>query len=270
VPYRRHHEDWSEHAEDALLKQQPPVLKIDLQDLENSQIDWAKYLPSKPPTLKPRKHLRPPQTSAKAKVGLGFQSSDRGKLIMACGTCKTFTSLKIAEEIAGKSKLVLFLVHSLNLLSQTFNEWTQESGLPLHSFAVCSDAEVGKKRDKSNEDIVETFAHELRYPATTDAKRLAIEVATMKRKRHTDEEIIKKLWEAAGLIAGGKAAEIAARRIGVSVPTHHRWKEQFGGADHNTVKRLRELEKENGRLKKLVADQALDNAMLKELVEGKW
>ncbi|MFO1440747.1 MAG: type ISP restriction/modification enzyme [Verrucomicrobiaceae bacterium] len=172
--------DWSEHAEDALLKQQPPVLKIDLQDLENSQIDWAKYQPSKPPALKPKKQLRPHQTSAKTKVGLGFQSSDRGKLIMACGTGKTFTSLKIAEEQAGKNKLVLFLVPSLNLLSQTLTEWTQESGLPLHSFAVCSDAEVGKKRDKSNEDIVETFAHELRYPATTDAKRLAIEVA----KRH--------------------------------------------------------------------------------------
>jgi putative transposase len=92
----------------------------------------------------------------------------------------------------------------------------------------------------------------------------------MKRKRHTTEEIIKKLREAAGLIAGGKTVEEAARQIGVSVPTYHRWKEKYGGADQNTVKRLRELEKENGRLKRLVADQALDNAMLKELVEGKW
>lgn len=92
----------------------------------------------------------------------------------------------------------------------------------------------------------------------------------MKRKRHTDEEIIKKLREAAGLIAGGKTAEAAARQIGVSVPTYHRWKEQYGGVDRNMVKRLKDLEKENGRLKKLVADQALDNAMLKELVEGKW
>lgn len=160
--------DWSEHAEDALLKQQPPVYKIDLLDLENSQIDWAKYQPSKPPALKPKKQLRPHQTSAKTKVGLGFQSADRGKLIMACGTGKTFTSLKIAEEIAGKNKLVLFLVPSLNLLSQSLTEWTQESGLPLHSFAVCSDAEVGKKRDKSDEDIVETFAHH-----TNSMKRVA-------------------------------------------------------------------------------------------------
>lgn len=92
----------------------------------------------------------------------------------------------------------------------------------------------------------------------------------MKRKRHTTEEIIKKLRDAAGVIAGGKTAEEAARQIGVSVPTYHRWKEKYGGADRGTVRRLRELEKENSRLKRLVADQALDNAMLKELVEGKW
>jgi predicted helicase len=67
----------------------------------------------------------------------------------------------------------------LNLLSQTLTEWTQESAIPLHSFAVCSDAEVGKKRVK-DADIVETFAHELRYPATTDAQRLAEEL----KKRH--------------------------------------------------------------------------------------
>ncbi len=171
--------DWSEHAEDALTQQQPPIYKIDLHDLETSQIDWAKYQPSAPPALKPKKELRPHQTSARTNVMLGFKSADRGKLIMACGTGKTFTSLKIAEETAGRGKLVVFLVPSLNLLSQTLTEWTHESAIPLHSFAVCSDAEVGKKRD-ADQDIVETFAHELRYPATTDAKRLAYEV----KKRH--------------------------------------------------------------------------------------
>jgi len=171
--------DWSENAEAALYGQQPPVYKIDLHDLENSQIDWANYQPSAPPPLKPKKTIRPHQTSAKTKVLLGFQNADRGKLIMACGTGKTFASLKIAEEQAGRNKLVVFLVPSLNLLSQSLTEWTQETSIPLHSFAVCSDAEVGKKRNK-DEDIVETFAHELRYPATTDARRLAEEV----RKRH--------------------------------------------------------------------------------------
>ena len=92
----------------------------------------------------------------------------------------------------------------------------------------------------------------------------------MKRKRHTPEEIIKKLREAATHLAGGQSVEEVCKKLEVSPPTYHRWKEQYGGAREETVERLRELEKENGRLKRIVADMALDNAMLKELVEGKW
>jgi predicted helicase len=171
--------NWSEHANDALQNQQPPVSKIDLYDLENSQIDWAKYQPNKAPELKEKKKLREHQVSALAEVEKGLAVLERGKLIMACGTGKTFTSLKIAERLAGAGKRVLFLVPSLSLLSQTLTEWTQESDTPLHSFAVCSDNEVGNKR-KKDDDVVQTFAHELRYPATTNPERLAGEMA----KRH--------------------------------------------------------------------------------------
>jgi len=92
----------------------------------------------------------------------------------------------------------------------------------------------------------------------------------MKRKRHTPEEIIKKLREAATQLAGGQSVEEVCKKLEVSPPTYHRWKEHYGGAREETVKRVKELEKENGRLKRIVADMALDNAMLKELVEGKW
>ncbi|GDY34989.1 DNA damage-inducible protein [Acidovorax sp. NB1] len=170
---------WSTHAEEALRDQQPPVSKIDLNDLENSQIDWAQYQPKAAPVLKVKKQLRPHQQQALDGALSGLQITDRGKLIMACGTGKTFTSLKIAEALAGKGKRVLFLVPSLSLLSQTLTEWTQESATPLHSFAVCSDSDVGKKRQK-DDDSVQTFTHELRYPATTEPGRLASEMA----KRH--------------------------------------------------------------------------------------
>jgi predicted helicase len=168
---------WSEHADNALVDQQPPVSKITLRDLEESQIDWAKYQPKSAAVLKPKKSLRPHQESALKAVTAGLKEADRGKLIMACGTGKTFTSLKIAESLAGRGKRVLFLVPSLSLLSQTLTEWTQESAVPLHSFAVCSDSDVGKKKGRKEDDAVQTFAHELRYPATTDAKRLAQGVA---------------------------------------------------------------------------------------------
>ena len=90
--------EWSENAELSLIDQQPPVTKIDLIDLENSQIDWSKYQPSQPPALKEKKKLRRHQISAHASVLTGLKKNDRGKLIMACGTGKTFTSLKIAVQ----------------------------------------------------------------------------------------------------------------------------------------------------------------------------
>ena len=174
----------SSNAEDALRDQQIPVNTIDINDLENSQIDWARYQPNQPVTFKEKKSLRPHQEKALTRTQLGFATADRGKLIMACGTGKTFTSLKIAEALAGAGKRVLFLVPSLSLLSQTLTEWTQETEVPLHSFAVCSDTDVGKKR-KKDDDIVQTFTHELRYPATTNAKRLAEEM----QARHEDDHM---------------------------------------------------------------------------------
>jgi len=92
----------------------------------------------------------------------------------------------------------------------------------------------------------------------------------MKRKRHTPEEIIKKLREAATLLAGGQSVEEVCKRLEVSPPTYHRWRQEYGGAKEETVKRLKELEKENMRLKRLVANQALDLSILKEVAEGKW
>ena len=175
---------WTDNADAALFNQHIPVTKLDLNSLENSQIDWSQYQPKLEPTLKPKKTLRDHQLKALAFVERGLATADRGKLIMACGTGKTFTSLKIAENLVGKQGRILFLVPSLALLSQTLTEWTQESELPLHSFAVCSDSEVGKKRNKED-DRVQTYAHELQYPATTDAKRLADELSL----RHDDQHM---------------------------------------------------------------------------------
>ena len=162
---------WSKNAEDALEGQYIPVSKITLSDLENSVIDWTQYHIGEPPKRKSRKSLRPHQQSALTAVSNGFARGEtRGKLIMACGTGKTFTSLRIAEHLAGKGKRVLFLVPSLSLLSQTLREWTQDADLPLRNFAVCSDSEVGKYKKDDDRAIVRTS--DLNYPATTNAKSL--------------------------------------------------------------------------------------------------
>jgi predicted helicase len=168
---------WTEHAEAALIDQQPAVTKIDLHALENSALDWARFRPGREPKLHAQKKLLPHQRTAVEAVCAGLAKAERGKLIMACGTGKTFTSLKIAEALAGEGKRVLFLVPSLALLSQTLTEWTHESATPLRSFAVCSDSEVGKKPNKGDVDV-QTLVHELQYPATTNAKRLATELSS--------------------------------------------------------------------------------------------
>jgi len=176
-------DNWGGNAEQTLFNQDPPVSLINLHDLENSQIDWSKYQSKEAIVLKEKKTLRPHQQSALTAVTAGLREADRGKLIMACGTGKTFTSLKIAESIAGKGKRVLFLVPSLSLLSQSLTEWTQESETPLHSFAVCSDSDVGKKRSQ-DDDSVQTYAHELQYPATTEPKSLAREMFARHDSEH--------------------------------------------------------------------------------------
>lgn len=109
---------WSDNALATLENQDPVVTKIDLETLEQSAIDWSLFAEKKEVVFKPKKELRDHQKAAlvNVKAGLYDQKLERGKLIMACGTGKTFTSLKIAEECAGKGKRVLFLVPSLSLL----------------------------------------------------------------------------------------------------------------------------------------------------------
>lgn len=92
----------------------------------------------------------------------------------------------------------------------------------------------------------------------------------MKRKRHSPEQIIAKLREADAMLGTGSSIGQVCQRIEVSEQTFHRWRNQYGGMKANEAKRLKELEWENTRLKKLVADLSLEAAMLKELSEGKW
>lgn len=92
----------------------------------------------------------------------------------------------------------------------------------------------------------------------------------MKRTRHSAEQIVKKLHEAATALAGGKTVEEVCKSLTISPATYHRWQKQYGGADLDTVKECKALKEENSRLKRLVANQALDIQALKELAGGKW
>jgi transposase-like protein len=92
----------------------------------------------------------------------------------------------------------------------------------------------------------------------------------MKRRRHTPEQVIRKLREAERLLGEGKRIPEAAKAIEISEQTYHRWRNQYGGMKADDAKRLKELERENQRLKAIVADQALENRALKEISRGNW
>lgn len=159
---------WSSEAEKALENQQIPVERLRVQDLDESPIDWSQFSLKNPADikLKAKKTLRDHQQEAMDATRLGFKEQDRGKLIMACGTGKTFTSLRLAEALVPKGGRILFLAPSISLVAQTLREWTAEATTPFHAFAICSDSKVGREQ----EDLK---THDLAYPATTNATKLA-------------------------------------------------------------------------------------------------
>jgi len=157
--------------------------RIGLGELEASGIDWSRFLRSGTVSLAPKKELRDHQRNALQAVTKGLADADRGKLIMACGTGKTFTALAIAETMAGRGGRVLCMVPSLALMSQTVREWKTDCAQDFTAFSVCSDQAVGKRRP--DPDSLDLTVHDLAFPATTDADRLAGQVAGAPAERMT-------------------------------------------------------------------------------------
>lgn len=146
-----------------------PWSTVGLDQLANAPIDWSQFNLDQPEHMvrtDEGKSPRPHQLQAMAAVKEGFESHDRGKLIMACGTGKTYTSLQIMREQTPRDATVLFLVPSISLLSQTLTEWKRDAAEEFRAFAVCSDVKVGKN---TADDISAT---DLALPATTSAERL--------------------------------------------------------------------------------------------------
>ena len=158
-------DNWTKHAEDALKNQKIPINRMTTDDMESGSIDWEQFnIDSFTAPQRRKNGIREHQKKALDNVMKGFTSSERGKLIMACGTGKTFTSLKIAEEIGGT---ILFLAPSISLVSQTFNEWITQSNIPVSSIIVCSDISI---KAEESDDI---HTYDLACPPTTDPETLA-------------------------------------------------------------------------------------------------
>ncbi|MBN2829825.1 MAG: DEAD/DEAH box helicase, partial [Candidatus Cloacimonetes bacterium] len=162
---------WGPNATNALKNQNPPVTRINLYDLQEAPVDWVK-LESGIHGEKSRKtdrHIRPHQNEALEKAHEYFKTNDRGKLIMACGTGKTFNVLRIAEHETNGKGTILYLVPSISLLGQILREWTTYAQEPINSICICSDPEVSLSKTK-NEDTDSFSVVDLALPASTDVQ----------------------------------------------------------------------------------------------------
>jgi len=167
--------------ENTIRDQDPPVSCLGLTALENAPVDWDaldKGKEGERSRSKERKKLRAHQKNAVDAAHKYFKnpSNTRGKLIMACGTGKTFTALKIAEKETGGRGLVLCLVPSIALVGQMLREWTADAEKKINAICVCSDAEVSSKKSRDADEMFDSVEN-LALPATTDSKRIAEQIA---------------------------------------------------------------------------------------------
>ncbi|QJF30756.1 DEAD/DEAH box helicase [Acinetobacter baumannii] len=234
-------DDWTDNAKSSLVDANPPVATISLLDLEGSLIDWSQFNfdPNVKPVFRDKKQLRQHQRPALNAVKHALTTADRGKLIMACGTGKTFTSLRIAEELAGRGKNVLFLVPSLALLSQTLDEWTQDTMIGIRSFAVCSDSDVGKKKDDDN---IVVGISDLKFPATTNPQSLvkAFKARDLFKPNEANEDmnVVFSTYHSIDVIAEAQKAGFPEFDLIICDEAHRTTGATFEGEDESKFVRI--------------------------------
>ena len=158
---------WNKVLLDALLKQHITCQHIGLSDLEEAAVDWPAISKGQAGEIT-KYDARPHQREAIDAVISGFNSADRGKLIMACGTGKTFTALRLTEEYTKGKGCVLFLAPSIALVAQSLREWMAQTTCKIHPIAVCSDGSAS-----SIDDLNDLSARDLPARATTDPATIA-------------------------------------------------------------------------------------------------
>lgn len=156
-------------AEEATKNQNPPFIRLSLYELIESPVDWDKLERGVhgEQARTPKKSLLPHQKTALENAHTHYKTAERGQLIMACGTGKTFTSLKIAEHETNGRGTILFLVPSIALLGQALREWSADASEPIKAICICSDPKASKSR-KKNDDTDAFSVVDLALPASTD------------------------------------------------------------------------------------------------------
>jgi predicted helicase len=193
---------WGANATEAIRNQNPPVTRINLTDLIEAPVDWAQLDKgvSGDAARTAKKSLRPHQISAVEDTHKYFQTHERGKLIMACGTGKTFTSLRIADKETNGKGLILFLVPSIALLGQTLREWSADAEEPINAICICSDPKVSKKSSK-NEDSDSTSVVDLALPASTNPEEILKQFLHIQRNAKPGMTVVFSTYQSIEVIS---------------------------------------------------------------------
>ena len=193
---------WGPNATEAIKNQNPPVTRINLYDLQEAPVDWEKLENGihGEASRTPKKSIRPHQKEALDKTHVHFKTADRGKLIMACGTGKTFNSLRIAENETNGKGLVLFLVPSIALLGQTLREWSADANEPINAVCICSDPEISRKKTK-NDDSDSFSVVDLALPASTNVKDIIHQFTHIKTKSNAGMTVVFSTYQSIDVIA---------------------------------------------------------------------
>ena len=198
---------WGVNAQDAIKNQNPPVSRINLFDLVDAPLDWEKLdngITGEVARTN-KKQLRPHQIEALTKTNEHFKANDRGKLIMACGTGKTFNSLRIAENETDGKGFILFLVPSIALLGQTLNEWYADAVEPINAICICSDPEITKNR-KQLEDIDTSSVIDLAFPASTNVESILHQFKGLETKSNNGLTVVFSTYQSIEVIAKAQKA----------------------------------------------------------------
>ncbi|WP_374443025.1 DEAD/DEAH box helicase [Epilithonimonas sp.] len=197
---------WTSNAEESLKNQRPPVSRINIQDLKQAPVDWEKLENNITGELaRTAKYpLKDHQKKAMECTENHFKENDRGKLIMACGTGKTFTSLRIAENETNGKGLILFLVPSIALLGQTLNEWSAQAMEKINPVCICSDPEITKKKTKA-EDIDTSSVIDLALPASTNVQHIVQQFHKLKSHSNDGMTVVFSTYQSIKVISEAQA-----------------------------------------------------------------
>lgn len=193
---------WSSNAEEVLRKQTPQVQRINLHNLNEAPVRWEELDKGTFGEIAraSKKTLRPHQINALENTNNHFKNADRGKLIMACGTGKTFTSLRIAENETNGNGLVLFLVPSIALLGQTLREWSADASEPINPICICSDPKITRSSAKNEDSQLESVM-DLAYPATTDIGKIVSQLYSLKTSEKKGLKVVFSTYQSIDVIS---------------------------------------------------------------------